>query len=88
MMLKYPWLMLLFLLYLPIIYFYITRLKRGDAYIGVSTVQAFARYKRPWKKSNCLLPSSGSSDPAWSSRFLVQNTGNIPHGASAQVLPG
>ncbi len=49
MMLKYPWLMLLFLLYLPIIYFYITRLKRGDAYIGVSTVQAFARYKRPWK---------------------------------------
>ncbi|MBP3299749.1 MAG: VWA domain-containing protein [Muribaculaceae bacterium] len=49
MMLKYPWLLLLFLIYLPIIYFYISRLRTGNPYVTVSTVQPFRKLGTPWR---------------------------------------
>lgn len=49
MILKYPWLLLLFLIYIPLIYFYVSRIRKGDACLKVSTTAAFSHASLPWR---------------------------------------
>lgn len=49
MNLKYPWLLLLFLCYIPLIYFYIKRLKNSTPSIEVSTLTPFNGHAPGWR---------------------------------------
>lgn len=49
MMLKYPWLLLLLLIYIPIIIFYIKGRKNADPHIEVSTLSAFTKNHSSWR---------------------------------------
>lgn len=48
-MLKYPWLLLLFLVYVPLILFYVLGHKRANPDIEVSTTAPVAKLGTPWK---------------------------------------
>lgn len=49
MILKYPWLLLLFLIYIPLILWYIAKQRDANPSLGVSTASAFARVRTTWK---------------------------------------
>ena len=45
MSLKYPWLLLLFLVYLPLIAWYIAKYKKASPSVGMSTLSAVAKLR-------------------------------------------
>ncbi len=49
MIFKYPWMFLLFLLYVPLIAWYVAKWRNSSASIGVSTIKAFAGVRTSWK---------------------------------------
>jgi Ca-activated chloride channel family protein len=49
MMLKHPWLLLLFLIYVPVIINYVRRRKSSDPTLEVSTLSALASYRGTWR---------------------------------------
>ncbi len=49
MTLKYPWLLLLFIVYLPLIWWYLTRYRKASPSIGVSTLSAMGKLPVSWK---------------------------------------
>ena len=49
MSLKYPWLLLLFLVYLPLIAWYIAKYKKASPSVGMSTLSAVAKLPVSWK---------------------------------------
>lgn len=49
MMLKYPYLLFLFLLYIPLIYWYIIKYKNDNPYMGMATVKPFLNMPMSWK---------------------------------------
>lgn len=49
MMLKYHWLLLLLLIYVPIIIFYIKGRKNADPHVEVSTLSPFAKHSGSWR---------------------------------------
>lgn len=49
MMLLHPYLLLLFLIYLPLIFWYIRKWRNGDPSIGVSTIAPFRKMRARWK---------------------------------------
>lgn len=49
MMLKYPSLLFLFLIYIPLIYWYIVKYKDANPYMGMATVKPFLRLPLSWK---------------------------------------
>lgn len=49
MILKYPWFLLLFIIYVPLIVYYIAGHKRANPSIDVSTVAPVAKLGTPWK---------------------------------------
>lgn len=49
MMLKYPWLLLLFLIYVPLIYWYASKWKTGSPSLKVSSLQPLVKMKGSWK---------------------------------------
>lgn len=50
MMFKYPWLLLLFLIYIPIIWWYIARHKGATPTLGVSSLKSLAKMPMSWKQ--------------------------------------
>ncbi len=50
MMFKYPWLLLLFVLYIPIIWWYIARHKGATPTLGVSSLKSLAKMPVSWKQ--------------------------------------
>jgi Ca-activated chloride channel family protein len=50
MTLKYPWLLLLFLLYVPLIWWYLKRNRNATPSLGLSTLSPFANMPRSWKE--------------------------------------
>lgn len=59
MTLKYPWVLLLFLIYVPLIWWYLKKNKHSTPSMGLSTLAPFAKMPRTWKeylmKFNFLL---------------------------------
>lgn len=49
MMLKYPWLLLLFLIYIPLIVWYILKHRSSSPSMGLSSLAPFASVKTSWK---------------------------------------
>lgn len=49
MMLKYPWLLLLFLLYVPLIIWYVAKHRNANPSIGISTAMPFAGMRTSWR---------------------------------------
>lgn len=49
MSLKYPWLLLLFLIYVPVLWWYVKRHKTFSPSLGISSLSAFSRSSGGWK---------------------------------------
>lgn len=49
MMLKYPWLLLLFLVYVPLIIWYVAKHRNANPSIGISTAMPFAGMRTSWR---------------------------------------
>lgn len=47
---RYPWLLLLLVLLIPIVWWYISRLRTGSPSIGMSSLRAFRHTGRSWKE--------------------------------------
>ena len=50
MILKYPWLLSLFVLYIPLIWWYLKKNKNSTPWLGLSTLSPFAGLPRTWKE--------------------------------------
>ena len=50
MTLKYPWLLLLFLIYVPLVWWYIKKNKNSTPSVRMSSLAAFAKMPRSWKE--------------------------------------
>lgn len=50
MTLKYPWLLLLLLIYIPIIWWYLSNHRKATPTIGISSVSAFRSFAGGWKR--------------------------------------